>query len=76
MSLAMAVHHKISLAAMTVPIQQPNRKLGLEKEKKLSWQIHNFLDRNLIEPVHRVCNLPVCCSAQTGAGESVWINRN
>lgn len=34
--LTRAVHHEIPLAAGTVSIRQPTRRLGLEKEKEIS----------------------------------------
>jgi len=50
--LTRAVRHEIPLAAGTVPIQQPTRRLGQEKEKEVSQQIHDLLVRGLIEPAH------------------------
>jgi len=50
--LTRAVRHEIPLAAGTVPIRQPMRRLGLEEEKEVSRQVQDFLDRGLIEPTH------------------------
>jgi len=48
MGLTKAVCHEIPLAAGTVPIRQPNRRLGPEKEKKVSRQVQDLLSRDLI----------------------------
>jgi len=57
MGLTKVVCHEIPLAAGTVPIKQPTRRLGLEKE--VSEQVHDLLDRDLIEPAHSVWRSPV-----------------
>jgi len=48
--LTRVVCHKIPLAAEAVPIRQPTRRLGPEKE--VSPQIRDLLDRGLIESAH------------------------
>jgi len=50
--LTKAVRHEIPLSAGTVPIQQPTRRLGPKKEKEVSRQVRDLLDRGLIEPAH------------------------
>jgi len=57
--LTSAVHHKISLAAGTTPIRQPTRRLGPEKEKEVSRQVQDLLDRDLIKPAHSAWSSPV-----------------
>jgi len=57
--LTRAVHHGILLAAGTVPIRQPTRRLGPEKEKEVSRQVWDLLDRGLIEPDHSAWSSPV-----------------
>jgi len=56
MGLTKAVCHEIPLAAGTVPIwqptRQPTRRLGPEKERKMSRQVQDLLNRDLIEPGH------------------------
>jgi len=52
-SLTRAVCHEIPLAAGTVPIR------GLEKEKEVSRQVRDLLDRGLIEPAHSAWSSPV-----------------
>jgi len=52
MALAKAVCHEIPLTAGTVPIRQPTRQLGSEKEKEVSRQVQDLLNRDLIEPGH------------------------
>jgi len=59
MGLTKAVRHEIPLAARTVPIRQPTRWLGPEKEKEVSRQVWDFLDRGLIEPEHSAWSAPV-----------------
>jgi len=44
--------HEIPLTAGTVPIWQPTRRLGPEKEKEVNRQVRDLLDRGLIEPAH------------------------
>jgi len=53
--LTRAVRHEIPLAAGTVPIRQP----GPEKEKEVSRQVQDLLDRGLIEPAHSAWSSPV-----------------
>jgi len=55
--LTRAVRHEIPLAAGTVPIRQPTRRLGPEKE--VSRQVRDLLDRGLIEPAHSAWSSPV-----------------
>jgi len=55
--LTRAVRHEIPLAAGTVPIRQPTRRLGPEKE--VSRQVRDLLDRSLIEPAHSAWSSPV-----------------
>jgi len=52
-----AVRHEILLTAGTVPIRQPTRRLGPEKE--VSRQVRDLLDRGLIKPAHSVWSSPV-----------------
>jgi len=52
MGLTKTVCHEISLAAGTAPIQQPTRRLGPEKEREVSRQVQDLLNRDLIEPGH------------------------
>jgi len=52
MGLTKAVCHVISLAAGTVPIRQPTRRSGPEKEREVSRQVQGLLSRDLIEPGH------------------------
>jgi len=47
-----AVRHEIPLTAETAPIRQPTRRLGPEKEKEVSRQVRDLLDRGLIDPSH------------------------
>jgi len=58
MDLTRAVRHEIPLAAGTVPIQQPTRRLGPEK-KEVSRQVRDLLDRSLIEPAQSAWSSPV-----------------
>jgi len=62
-SLTKAVRHEIPLAAKMVLIRQLTRRLDPEKKKEVSRQVHNLLDRDLIEPVH---------GRRMGAGSFVW----
>jgi len=48
MGLTKAVCHEILLAAETVPIRQPTRRLGPEKEREVSRQVQDLLSRDLI----------------------------
>jgi len=57
--LTRAVRHEIPLAAGTVPIRQLTRRLGPEKEKEVSRQVRNLLDRGLIKPAHSAWRSPV-----------------
>jgi len=59
MGLTKAVCHEIPLAAGTVPIRQPTRRLGPEKEREVSRQVQDLLDRDLIEPGHEAWSSPV-----------------
>jgi len=52
MGLTKAVCHKKPLGARTVPIRQPTRRLGPEKEREVSGQVQDLLSRDLIEPGH------------------------
>jgi len=52
MRLTKAVCHEIPQAAGTVPIRQPTRRLGPEKEREVSQQVQDFLSQDLIEPSH------------------------
>jgi len=52
MGLTKVISHKIPLAAGTVPIMQPTQRLGPEKEKEVSRQVQDLVDRDLIEPAH------------------------
>jgi len=54
-----AVRHEIPLAAGTIPICQLTRRLGPEKEKEVSRQVRDFLNRGLIEPAHSAWSSPV-----------------
>jgi len=56
MGLAKAVCHEIPLAAGTVPIRQPTRRLGSEKDKEVSRQVQDLLNRDLIKPGHGACS--------------------
>jgi len=57
--LTRAVRHEIPLAAGTVPNRQPTRRLGQEKEKEVSRQVRDLLERGLIEPAHSAWSSPV-----------------
>jgi len=57
--LTSAVRHEIPLAAGTTPDRQPTRRLGPEKEKEVSRQVRDLLDRDLIEPAHSAWSSPV-----------------
>jgi len=59
MGLTRAVCHEILLAAETMPIRQPTRWLGPEKEREVSRQVQDFLHRDLIEPGHGAWSYPV-----------------
>jgi len=48
MGLAKAVCHEIPLAAGAVPIRQPACWLGPEKERQVSRQVQDLLNRDLI----------------------------
>jgi len=50
--LTSAVRHEIPLVAGTTPVRQPTRRLGPEKERQVSRQIRDLLDRDPIEPAH------------------------
>jgi len=43
MDLAKAVRHEIPLAARILPIRQPTRQLGPEKETEVNRQVQDFL---------------------------------
>jgi len=55
--LTRAVCHEIPLAAGTVPIRQPTRRL--EPEKEVSRHVWDLLDGGLIEPAHSAWSSPV-----------------
>jgi len=57
--LTRAVYHEIPLAVGTVPIRQPTRRLGPEKEQEVSRQIQDHLDRDFIEPANSTWSSPV-----------------
>jgi len=57
--LTSAVRHDIPLAAGTIPIRQPTRRLGPEKEEEVSRQVRDLLDRGLVEPAHSAWSSPV-----------------
>jgi len=57
--LTKAVCHEIPLAAGTVPIRQPTRRLGPEKEREVSRQVQDLLNWDLIEPGHGAWRSPV-----------------
>jgi len=57
--LTRAICHEILLAAGTIPIRQPTRRLRPEKEKEVSRQVQDLLDRGLIEPAHSAWSSPV-----------------
>jgi len=57
--LTRAVRHEIPLIVGTVPIWQPTRRLGPKKEKEVSRQVRDLLDRGLIEPAHSAWSSPV-----------------
>jgi len=57
--LTNVVCHEIPLAAGTIPIRQPSRRLGPEKEKEVSRQVRELLDHNIIEPAHSAWSSPV-----------------
>jgi len=59
MGLTEAVCHEIPLAAGTMPIREPTRRLGPEKEMKVSRQVQDLLNLDLIEPGHGVWSSPV-----------------
>jgi len=50
--LTSAVRHEIPLVAGTTPVRQPTRRLRPEKEKEVSLQVRDLLDRDLIQPAH------------------------
>jgi len=56
--LASAVRQEIPLAAGTTPIRQPTRRLGPEKEKEVSRQVQDLLNRDPIEPAHSAWSSP------------------
>jgi len=56
--LTRAVRHEIPLAVETIPIRQPTRRLGPEKEK-VRRQVRDLLDRGLIEPAHSAWSSPI-----------------
>jgi len=57
--LTRAVRHEIPLAAGTVLIRQPTRRLGPKKEKEVSRQVRDLLDCGLVEPAHSAWSSPV-----------------
>jgi len=57
--LTSAVCHEIPLAAGTTPTRQPTQRLGPAKEKEVSRQVQDLLDRDLIEPAHSAWSSPV-----------------
>jgi len=57
--LTRAVCDEIPLAAGTVPIRQPPRRLRSEKEKEVSQQAQDLLSGSLIEPAHSAWSSPV-----------------
>jgi len=59
MGLAKAVCHEIPVAAGSVPIRQPTRRLGPEKEKEVHRQVQDLLNRHLIDPAHGAWSSPV-----------------
>jgi len=59
MGLTKTVCHEIPLAAETVPIRQPTRRLGPEKEREVSRQVQGLLSWDLIEPGHGAWSSPV-----------------
>jgi len=59
MGLTKAVFHKIPLAAGTVRIWQPTRRLGPKKEREVSRQVQDLLNREFIEPGHGAWSSPV-----------------
>jgi len=59
MGLTKVISHEIPLAAGTTPIRQPTRHLGPEKEKEVSRQVQDLLDRDLIEPAYGAWSSPV-----------------
>jgi len=59
MGLTRAACHEIHLAAGTGLIKQPTRRLGPEKEKKLSRQVQDLLHWDLIEAAHGAWSSPV-----------------
>jgi len=59
MGMTKAVCHAIPLAAGTVPIRQPTCRLGPEKEREVSLQVQDLLNRDLIEPGHGAWSSPV-----------------
>jgi len=66
MSLTEAVCHEIPLAAGTVPIQQPTRRLGPENEREVSRQVQDLLSWDLIEPGHWAWSSPVVLVRKKG----------
>jgi len=50
--LTRAIRHGIPLAAGTVPIRQPTHRLRSDKEKEVSQQVRDLLNRGLIQPAH------------------------
>jgi len=59
MGLTRAVRHEIPLAAGTVPIRQPTRRLGPEKKKEVSRQVQDLLDYSFIVLAHCAWSSPV-----------------
>jgi len=57
--LTSAVRHEIPLMAGTTPIRQPTQRLGPEKEKEVRRQLHQLLDRDIVEPAHSAWSSPV-----------------
>jgi len=69
MDLMKAVCHEMPLAAGTGPIRQPTRqstrRLGLEKEKEVSHQVQDLLNRDLIKLAHSAWSSP-CPGSEKG----------
>jgi len=59
MSPAKAVCHEIPLVAGMVPIRQLTRRLDPEKEREVSRQVQDLLNRDLIKPAHGAWSSPV-----------------
>jgi len=59
MGLTKTICHEIPLGPETAPTRQPTRRLSPEKEREVSRQVQDLLNRDLIEPGHGAWGSPV-----------------